>query len=40
MCDACPPVGAYAEQRIMTPELMVHLAPDIPDQMAAASLSS
>ncbi len=35
---ACPPVGAYAERRNMTPELMVHLAADIPDRMAAASL--
>jgi NADPH:quinone reductase len=35
---ACPPVGAYAERRNMSPDLMVHLSEDISDQTAAASL--
>jgi NADPH:quinone reductase len=35
---ACPPVGAYAERRNMSPDLMVHLGDDISDQTAAASL--
>jgi NADPH:quinone reductase-like Zn-dependent oxidoreductase/uncharacterized protein YndB with AHSA1/START domain len=35
---ACPPVGAYAERRNMAPDLLVRLSPDIPDELAAASL--
>jgi NADPH:quinone reductase-like Zn-dependent oxidoreductase len=35
---ACPPVGSYAERRIMSPELMVHLREDVSDQTAASSL--
>jgi NADPH:quinone reductase len=35
---ARPPVGAYAERRTMSPDLMVHLGDDISDQTAAASL--
>ncbi len=35
---ACPPVGSYAEQRTMSPGLMVHLGQDISDQTAASSL--
>jgi NADPH2:quinone reductase len=35
---ACPPVGAYCEQRNMSPDLLVHLSPDISDEVAAASL--
>jgi NADPH:quinone reductase len=35
---ACPPVGAYAERRNMSPDLMVHLGDDINDQTAAAGL--
>ena len=35
---ACPPVGAYCERRNMSPDLLVHLSDDIPDEMAAAGL--
>lgn len=35
---ACPPVGAYCERRNMVPDLLVHLADDIPDEIAAAGL--
>jgi NADPH:quinone reductase-like Zn-dependent oxidoreductase len=35
---ACPPVGAYCERRNMSTELLVHLADDISDEVAAASL--
>lgn len=35
---ACPPVGAYAGHRNMAPDLLVHLSPDISDQMAAGYL--
>lgn len=35
---ACPPVGAYAERRVMSPELMVKLPSDISDETAAAGL--
>jgi NADPH2:quinone reductase len=35
---ACPPVGAYAERRMMSPELMVRLPSDISDEIAAAGL--
>lgn len=35
---ACPPVGAYAQARNMSPDLLVHLGPDISDMTAAASL--
>jgi NADPH:quinone reductase-like Zn-dependent oxidoreductase len=35
---ACPPVGAYAERRILSPELMVHLGEDVSDLTAASSL--
>ncbi|QKC72809.1 zinc-binding dehydrogenase [Mesorhizobium loti] len=35
---ACPPVGAYSERRNMAPELLVHLADDITDEIAAAGL--
>lgn len=35
---ACPPVGAYAERRNMAPDLLVRLADDIPDDVAAAVL--
>ncbi|WP_083354647.1 SRPBCC family protein [Mesorhizobium sp. LCM 4577] len=35
---ACPPVGAYAERRNMTADLLVRLSDDIPDEAAAASL--
>ncbi len=35
---ACPPVGAYAEHRNMSPDLMVHLGDDITDLTAASSL--
>jgi NADPH:quinone reductase len=35
---ACPPVGAYAERRVMSPELMVRLPADISDETAAAGL--
>jgi NADPH:quinone reductase-like Zn-dependent oxidoreductase len=35
---ACPPVGAYTERRTMSPELMVRLPADIPDEIAAAGL--
>lgn len=35
---ACPPVGAYAERRNMAPDLLVRLADDISDEVAAAVL--
>jgi len=35
---ACPPVGAYAERRIMTPDLLVRLSDDISDDLAASGL--
>ncbi|BCH23944.1 hypothetical protein MesoLjLc_36120 [Mesorhizobium sp. L-8-10] len=35
---ACPPVGAYCERRNMVPDLLVHLSPDISDDVAAAGL--
>ena len=35
---ACPPVGAYCEHRNMSPDFLVHLSPQVSDQMAAASL--
>lgn len=35
---ACPPVGAYAGLRVMNPELIVRLPPDIEEEMAAAAL--
>lgn len=35
---ACPPVGAYAGLRTMSPELMVPLPDDIEDEVAAAVL--
>jgi NADPH2:quinone reductase len=35
---ACPPVGAYCERRVMSPELMVRLPADISDETAAAGL--
>jgi len=35
---ACPPVGAYCALRTMSPELVVRLPPDIPEDIAAASL--
>ncbi|MEI9405618.1 zinc-binding dehydrogenase [Mesorhizobium argentiipisi] len=35
---ACPPVGAYAERRNMTADLLVRLSDDISDETAAASL--
>ena len=35
---ACPPVGAYAQARNMSPDLLVHLGSDISDMTAAASL--
>jgi NADPH2:quinone reductase len=35
---ACPPVGAYSEQRNMAPDLLVHLSGDISDETAAAGL--
>jgi NADPH:quinone reductase-like Zn-dependent oxidoreductase len=35
---ACPPVGAYAERRNMAPDLLVRLADDVPDEIAAAGL--
>jgi NADPH:quinone reductase-like Zn-dependent oxidoreductase len=35
---ACPPVGAYCERRNMPTELLVPLADDISDEVAAASL--
>jgi NADPH:quinone reductase-like Zn-dependent oxidoreductase len=35
---ACPPVGAYAERRNMSPDLMVHLGEDVSDQTAASAL--
>ena len=38
MACACPPVGAHAERRNMSPDLMVHPSDDISDLTAAASL--
>ncbi|CDX19654.1 Alcohol dehydrogenase zinc-binding domain protein [Mesorhizobium plurifarium] len=35
---ACPPVGAYAERRNMTADLLVRLSDDLSDETAAASL--
>ncbi len=35
---ACPPVGAYAQARNMSPELLVRLPDDISDEAAAAGL--
>jgi len=35
---ACPPVGAYAGLRVMDPELIVKLPPDMEEEIAAASL--
>jgi NADPH:quinone reductase-like Zn-dependent oxidoreductase len=35
---ACPPVGAYSERRIMSPELLVRLQDDIADEIAAGAL--
>jgi NADPH:quinone reductase-like Zn-dependent oxidoreductase len=35
---ACPPVGAYSERRNMSPDLLVRLSNDIPDDIAAATL--
>lgn len=35
---ACPPVGAYSQARNMSPELLVRLPDDIPDEAAAAGL--
>jgi NADPH:quinone reductase len=35
---ACPPVGAYAERRVMSPEMMVRLPSDVSDETAAAGL--
>jgi NADPH:quinone reductase len=35
---ACPPVGAYCERRNMSPELLVRLSNDTPDDIAAAAL--
>lgn len=35
---ACPPVGAYCERRNITPELLLRLPDDIPDDLAAAGL--
>lgn len=35
---ACPPVGAYAGLRVMAPDLLVALPPEIDDATAAASL--
>ena len=35
---ACPPVGAYAERRVMSSELLVRLPDDIADETAAAGL--
>ena len=35
---ACPPVGAYAERRMMSAELLVRLPDDISDETAAAGL--
>ncbi len=35
---ACPPVGAYCERRAMSPDFVVRLSPDTPDDIAAASL--
>jgi NADPH2:quinone reductase len=35
---AGPPVGAYAERRVMSPELLVRLPHDISDETAAAGL--
>lgn len=35
---ACPPVGAYCGLRVMAPDLVIPLPPDIADDVAAASL--
>jgi NADPH2:quinone reductase len=35
---ACPPVGAYAERRVMPAELLMRLPDDISDETAAAGL--
>lgn len=35
---ACPPVGAYTGLRVMDPELIVKLPPDIDEEVAAAAL--
>lgn len=35
---ACPPVGAYAERRNLSADLIVHLPDDISDETAAAAL--
>jgi NADPH2:quinone reductase len=35
---ACPPVGAYSERRNMAADLLVRLADDIADDLAAAVL--
>lgn len=35
---ACPPVGAYAERRVMAPDLLVRLSDDIGDELAASGL--
>lgn len=35
---ACPPVGAYSLRRTMPADFLVKLAPDMPDEIAAASL--